>query len=1199
MDVAPMESPSSVGRNVGQEALEKALAENVKFWQMEVERLEREVDAFRTHCTFLFDSFSIPTYPLDDDPVTERVGVGAVLPENSDGNDASKAGKENDTLPSSHAPESAGFLEQHQSPSPTGKDEVGFADEADQLEEVTMISPVRNPVSIEVLSSSTSASSSKGAKNAMDWSRDDDVDQLKDKIRRNRPGVKSPRKSPAKPNGRSIKISEKDLETGTSSDDNSGFSDEESSGEEDPSSKADESSSEEDSAIQAGESSSEEDSASEAEESCSEGDSTIKADESSSEEDSASEAEESCSEEGSASKAEESSSESDGIKLDFRSNSREMKRTYSDPEEISSPSSIASECLMKQKPSPVNVEKTLSGERKKASSKPRARTFSSSSDDSEESSSSSDEDTERNNSHAQAGRSSLGRARESIMPKAVSTLSLSSDASPEDLFDWMILGLQGPWHPMALDGNASGGSELKDQSVLPLKFPLIAAYVATFQKLIGEEARAILLSEWEQYKAAQDSSSMSLTQSSLEYSYSEDSRAQSSSWQLRSMVQTMGDPFHYFEAEWKAGPKVKFNAGEFLCMLVPGTNEVKAVALINNHDRYQAPLLRTRAPWNSSFDTCVLMRLCNMVTLRRMFLAVSTISEIFSPLKQQILDPVANIEFLRHQPAHEDAGDSDVKMKLSSESLRNFSDQNILNTLQLLTVSCLLQMRQGFQLVQGPPGTGKTSTIVGMVSALLIEEPGIRILVCAPSNAALDEVAARLVHRMVDKTGYIYSPMDGAIVRFGSKRVMHPLVQLISLDNLTLRLSSSSRNSRSWVDILDGASVVCATLSGCGSTTFDELKKKFDVIIIDEAAQAVEAEVLIALKRVRGRCVMVGDPQQLPATVFQRPSTAYGRSLFERFQEGGVPVCMLTNQYRMHPSISLYPSQKFYGGALKNSGRTCSMQSIFSVEVCGRGMNIRGCKFKLGHYCFMDVGWGIEREELIGHSRANYEEALVVCNIVEGVVKGLLPDHKPNVGVITPYIAQRGVIEDQLWRRGIDSAACEVNTVDGFQGREKDVIVLSCVRAMADRGLGFVSDEKRMNVALTRAKYSLIIVGHAETLQKWSPAWGSLIEDARKRDCYQVLTNNNNQDISQRKRKQSYTPQKNLCGVVKVESMPQPSGMVKVENQPPPPGMVKLENIPQHSGKRTFNCTEGERPHKRPHKKMGYSKPNIADTRRR
>lgn len=113
----------------------------------------------------------------------------------------------------------------------------------------------------------------------------------------------------------------------------------------------------------------------------------------------------------------------------------------------------------------------------------------------------------------------------------------------------------------------------------------------------------------------------------------------------------------------------------------------------------------------------------------------------------------------------------------------------------------------------------------------------VRILVCAPSNAALDEVAARLMHRMLDKSGNTYSPMDGSIVRFGAKRVMHPIVQLISLDSLTARLSSSSHRSRAWVDILDAASVVCATLSGCGNTAFDELEKMFDIVIIGKFNQ--------------------------------------------------------------------------------------------------------------------------------------------------------------------------------------------------------------------------------------------------------------------------------------------------------------------------------------------------------------------------
>lgn len=102
----------------------------------------------------------------------------------------------------------------------------------------------------------------------------------------------------------------------------------------------------------------------------------------------------------------------------------------------------------------------------------------------------------------QAGRASLGRAREPEAPKAVTT-SLSSDASPEELFDWIVLGLQGPWPPLASVENMSGASELKYQS-LPLKFPSTAAYTATFQKLIGEEARGIFFSEWEKFKAEQD-----------------------------------------------------------------------------------------------------------------------------------------------------------------------------------------------------------------------------------------------------------------------------------------------------------------------------------------------------------------------------------------------------------------------------------------------------------------------------------------------------------------------------------------------------------------------------------------------------------------------------------------------------------------------------------------------------------------------
>jgi len=109
----------------------------------------------------------------------------------------------------------------------------------------------------------------------------------------------------------------------------------------------------------------------------------------------------------------------------------------------------------------------------------------------------------------------------------------------------------------------------------------------------------------------------------------------------------------------------------------------------------------------------------------------------------------------------------------------------------------------------------------------------VRVLVCAPSNAALDELVARLMHRMLDKAGDFYTPVAGSLVRFGSKKLMHPDVQSVSLDQLSARLSTTSaEHSRSWVDILEGASIVCATLSGCGQSIFDELSRPFDVVII-------------------------------------------------------------------------------------------------------------------------------------------------------------------------------------------------------------------------------------------------------------------------------------------------------------------------------------------------------------------------------
>ncbi|KAH9566591.1 hypothetical protein CY35_04G135600 [Sphagnum magellanicum] len=727
------------------------------------------------------------------------------------------------------------------------------------------------------------------------------------------------------------------------------------------------------------------------------------------------------------------------------------------------------------------------------------------------SSSSDEENTQRKTLQKQThicGAGGRGRIRPPRPSRAAVAASPAAEAPPEDHFDWTVLGFQGPWIPLSsTHENASEPiAQIQNQSPLVLRFSSTSDYITSFKGLVLKEAKAFLLTNWDEYVAEQnpDVELKDLSTQGVIVGQTTE-RGMATRWNVQGMIQTPGDPFHYMEVRHAEGPNLKLDIGELLGMMVPETKQIKALAIVYSKDRTCSAVLRARAAWDSSLGQCVLVRISNMVTLCRMFVSVSSIGEMFSPLQRQLLDPMSCKQL------------SPAIIQCSFQSLETFKVCKILNSTQLMAVSALLSLRQGFLLVQGPPGTGKTSAIVGMISSLLIEEAGVRVLVCAPSNAALDELVARLMHRMLDKAGDFYTPVAGSLVRFGSKKLMHPDVQSVSLDQLSARLSTTSaEHSRSWVDILEGASIVCATLSGCGQSIFDELSRPFDVVIIDEAVQAVEAEVLIALKRVKGRCVLVGDPCQLPATVFQRPATAFLRSLFERLQEAGVPVHFLRTQYRMHPEISQYPSQRFYNAALKNSLQTRKLQSIFNEE---EKVVINGSTLNLGHYCFVDVGWGIEQEEAVGHSRSNYEEAQVVCSVIEGVTKALKVGCKPNMGVITPYIAQRGLIERQLEERGIDGIMCEVNTVDGFQGREKDVILLSCVRAMANRGLGFVSDERRMNVALTRARFALIIVGHAETLRQWSPVWGTLIDDAHNRGCYQILTKGN-------RRKKSFIRQK-------------------------------------------------------------------------
>ncbi|EFJ34295.1 hypothetical protein SELMODRAFT_438696 [Selaginella moellendorffii] len=290
-------------------------------------------------------------------------------------------------------------------------------------------------------------------------------------------------------------------------------------------------------------------------------------------------------------------------------------------------------------------------------------------------------------------------------------------------------------------------------------------------------------------------------------------------------------------------------------------------------------------------------------------------------------------------------------------------------------------------------------------------------------------------------------------------------------------------------ELLRHASVVCCTVSSAGTRIVQNTSRHFYTAVIDEAGQLVEAEtaIVMGLQNLK-QLVLVGDHKQLPATVISKIAQdySYGRSLFERLQLLGHPSIMLNVQYRMHPSISQFPNFQFYEGAI------CDGPNVVD-DFYGQLSQSQ----LFGPYTFLNVH-GVETKDE-KHSKSNAVEVLVVMHLLKMLHQS---GEKLQVGIISPYAAQVKAINDRLksWDHGSLSINCR--SVDGFQGREKDVIILSTVRSNVGGYLGFLEDHRRLNVAITRARHVLCIVGNANTLESSDGVWRQLLNDARHRKCY-------------------------------------------------------------------------------------------------
>jgi senataxin len=287
---------------------------------------------------------------------------------------------------------------------------------------------------------------------------------------------------------------------------------------------------------------------------------------------------------------------------------------------------------------------------------------------------------------------------------------------------------------------------------------------------------------------------------------------------------------------------------------------------------------------------------------------------------------------------------------------------------------------------------------------------------------------------------------------------------------------------------VDEAEIVFGTLSSSGRKIFESLSHEFDLVLIDEAAQATELELLAALFHGVKHCVLLGDPQQLQSVVISESARklGYQRSLFERLVESGVEYFLLSIQYRMHPDIRKFPSMYFYQNRLKDASKI----------MC---RNFHSCLhfWPLYTYNIFNIREGREFQGMKG-SLINFSEIIVILCLTKYLMN--IPSHNGDrnypTTILSPYSGQCSLLSKitKSFFGAFLSRNVRVSTVDGFQGQESNIVILSCVRGCKN-SVGFLSDERRMNVGLTRARESLWILGNFETL-KMGNAWNALLNDA-------------------------------------------------------------------------------------------------------
>ncbi|KAG9694799.1 DNA helicase, partial [Aureobasidium melanogenum] len=456
-------------------------------------------------------------------------------------------------------------------------------------------------------------------------------------------------------------------------------------------------------------------------------------------------------------------------------------------------------------------------------------------------------------------------------------------------------------------------------------------------------------------------------------------------------------------------------------------------------------------------------------------------------------------------------------------------------------------------LIHGPPGTGKTHTLIELIRQCL--KKGLRLLVCGPSNISVDNIVERL------------SPHKVPMVRLGHPARLLPGVLNHSLDILTrtsdaaalvkdirnemdakqasirktrngrerkaiygeikeLRKDYRQREAACVSSLVRESKVVLATLHGAGG--FHLKSQEFDIVIVDEASQALEAQCWVPLlSSGASKLILAGDHLQLPPTIKssnskstnQNPKTWQGgvnleTTLFDRMLDlyGDDIKRMLTIQYRMHEKINAFPSAALYESKLM------AAESVKARLLKDLPYDVEETEDTTEPVVFWDTQGGEFHEKtddddepkskssLLGESKSNELEAAIVKKHVQSLVDAGIKAE--DIAVVTPYNGQLAVLSQLLKERFV---GIELGSIDGFQGREKEAVIVSLVRSNAEHEVGFLAEKRRLNVAMTRPKRHLCVVGDSETVgrgSKFLKSWMEFLEenaDLRYPDLDDVL----------------------------------------------------------------------------------------------